>query len=74
MVNLIDLFGTAKLYVEQIKATDLRNKHITNILQLALCLRLPKLTTSKTFNDLSLATEQNRSPSTLAAVQHIDPR
>lgn len=36
-------------------------------------LYLPKFITSKTFKDLSLATEQNRRPSTLAAVQHIDP-
>lgn len=34
---------------------------------------LPKFITSKTFRDLSLATEQNRRPSALAAVQHIDP-
>lgn len=34
---------------------------------------LPKLMTSKTFKDLSLATEQKRRPSALAAILQIDP-
>ena len=34
---------------------------------------LPKFMTSKTFADLSLATEQNKSPSTLTATLHIEP-